>query len=84
MTRRTCNQHSTPELVVVETRPRRFLRVRDCMADLACSKGFVMSLLKKGRVEGYKLSGLLLVDAASWDAYLDEATPCNADGEELS
>lgn len=84
MSRRTCNQHSTPDLVVVENRPRRFLRVRDCMADLACSKGHVMGLIRNGRIEAAKLDGLLLVDAASWETYLDAAEPCHSDGEEPS
>ena len=67
------NQFTLPEVVVVEQRPRRYLRVRDAMRDLGCSRSHIANLLKAGKVQSCTLDGLVLIRSDDWDAYLDTA-----------
>ena len=58
---------------------RRFLRVRDVRDELQCSKGFVFSLIKRGRIRASKLDGLLLIEGASFEEYLADRQPVRRD-----
>ena len=70
-----CDRLMEIPIEIVGTRQRRFLRLKDVQAELGCSKGHAANLIRRGRIECYRLDGLLLIDAASFDAYLDGAVP---------
>ena len=54
---------------------RLYYRVREIRELIGVSKSWVFAALKKGKLEGKKLGGLLLITADSFEKYLDEAEP---------
>ena len=62
-------------VVVVEQRRPRYMRVKDCAADLRCCKSYVHSLIKTRKLRAIRLGRLVLVSTDDWDAYLDTAVP---------
>ena len=70
---RSINATTMPEVIVVEKRPPRFMRVKDCAEDLACCRSHITNLIKAGKLRSYKIGGLRLIAADDWDEYLATA-----------
>lgn len=54
---------------------KRFYRVREICEMTGLSKPKVFQALKEGKLEGFKLEGVLLITAESFESYLSQAIP---------
>ena len=63
------------ELRVVEEQRPPFMRAKDVMHALRCSRGHVRNLVTAGKLVQYELDGLRLFKADEFDRYVSSATP---------
>ena len=54
---------------------KRAYRVREICQEIGVSKSYVFQLIQQGHLIGYKLNGVLLIDAESYQAWLASAEP---------
>ncbi len=54
---------------------KRFFRVREVMELAGLSKGKIFQALKEGKLDGWKLDGVLIISVESVERYLASATP---------
>jgi len=67
------NQHTAYPVVIVERREPRYMRIRDCCADINCSKGFVLGLIRDGTIDARSLHGMTLIPKTLWDRFVATA-----------